>query len=280
MWVTRALLKASPGYFAVNYPCPEKLPVHRTIQGLTLSSYQPLSSSAQGCIVWGFFPLSTAPTPARLLSFKLPAVTEMSLGLKMATVNSSSNLPFPKCFLGAHWQTLFQGAEHRWTLFPDLSSGPFPFLPPPSPFPTSSCKWMSCGWSVTEEWGCASSQRLRHPSQAGSKQQVISIPCVPEPQRPGFPRSKVQPRSSEGSPALYWPECGQSTLGLRCFLSTSSWPAKIRLSSSSCPSLLSFPFIPDWGSSLWRGVVHKYLIFSNLPSCSVCQLQTAVCFSR
>lgn len=133
MWVTRALLKASPGYFAVNYPCPEKLPVHRTIQGLTLSSYQPLSSSAQGCIVWGFFPLSTAPTPASLLSFKLPAVTEMSLGLKMATVNSSSNLPFPKCFLGAHWQTLFQGAGHRRTLFPDLSSGPSSFLLPSLP---------------------------------------------------------------------------------------------------------------------------------------------------
>lgn len=102
-------------------------------------------------------------------------------------------------------------------------------------------------------------------------------------------RSKVQPRDSDRSPVLSWPECRQSSLDLRwCFLSTSSLPAKIRLSSSSCPSpaFLSFYFrlrqffVKGRGCgvvfSFFLFFLHKYLIFSDLPFCAVCQLQTAL----
>lgn len=237
------------------------------MQGPTLSSYQPLSSSAQGCIVWGFFPSLYHPHPASLLSFKLPAVTEMSLGLKMATVKSSPNLPFPKCFLGTHWQTSSQGAERAGPCFPTLPQAPplfcLYYAPPPS---ASANEWaVAGGWQRNEAMPLPSFSTIPARQVQSSKLSRFHM-CLSPRGLASTQRSKVQPRGSDGSPVLSWPECRQSSLGLRwCFLSTSSLPAKIRLSSSSCPSpaFLSFYsrlrqfFVKGRGC----GVVFSFFIF-------------------
>lgn len=96
-------------------------------------------------------------------------------------------------------------------------------------------------------------------------------------------RSKVQPRSSDRSPALYWPRVQAKHPGSPLVFSLHILLAH---KDKALFKLLSFPCFPfllfQTEAVLCEGrggfffFLHKYLIFSNLPFCTICQLQTAL----
>lgn len=144
---------------------------------------------------------------------------------------------------------------------------------------------MSCCWWVTGMRLCLfpaspSSQPGRFKAASYLDSICALAPAAWLPQR----GQKCSLGAQTGAQPCTGQECRQSTLGLRwCFLSTSSLPTKIRLSSSSCPSPAFLSFYSRLRQFFVKGGVGFFFfaqIFNLLqsallhnlsaPNCSVC----------